>query len=84
MLPRKWVSYKMVYPTLEEVESADRVQLAKWFRFLPSAGHSAIGNSNFAKVFRAEQVIMQRIIERFDDEGGMDSMISKQIGWERR
>ena len=84
MLPRKWVYYKMVYPTLEEVESADRVQLAKWFRFLPSAGSEHVGSKDFSKLFRDERLIMQRIIERFDEEGGMDSVLSKQIGWERR
>ena len=74
----------MVYPTLEEVESADRVQLAKWFRFLPSAGSEHTGSKDFSKLYKHERLIMHRIIERFDEQGGMDSMISKQIGWERR
>lgn len=28
----------MNYPTMQEVEAADKVQLAKWHRFLPSPG----------------------------------------------
>lgn len=71
----------MNYPTMHQVEAANREQLGSWFRFLPSAGQWAIGNADFAKVFRAEQAIMQRIIERFDEEGGMDSVLSKLIGW---
>ena len=69
---------------MEDVESADRVQLAKWFRFLPSAGSEHVGSKNFSELFKHERLIMQRIIERFDEEGGMDSMLSKRIGWERR
>ena len=42
------------FPTLEEVENADKEQLARWYRFLPS-GETA-----------ADQKIMKRIAQRFD------------------
>ena len=56
------------FPTLEEVEKADREQLARWYRFLPS-GETA-----------SEQKIMKRIAERFEKLGGMTAELSKKIG----
>ncbi len=58
----------MQYPTPQQVETADRLQLARWYRFLPSP--------------QAEELeILNRIIERFKEAGGMDPGISKTIGW---
>ena len=73
----------MTYPTLAQVENADREQLARWYRFLPSAGHSAIDcdRQEFRKRMHSEQVIMDRICKRFKDMGGMTPEISKRIGW---
>jgi hypothetical protein len=56
------------FPTIEEVERADKEQLALWYRFLPS-GETA-----------AEQKIMKRIAERFEKLGGMTAELSKKIG----
>jgi hypothetical protein len=56
------------FPTIEEVEEADKEQLARWYRFLPS-GETA-----------AEQKIMKQIAERFEKVGGMTPEISKKIG----
>jgi len=56
------------FPTIEEVEAADKEQLARWYRFLPS-GETA-----------AEQKIMKRIAERFEKVGGMNPELSKKIG----
>jgi hypothetical protein len=56
------------FPTLEEVEKADKEQLARWYRFLPS-GDTA-----------ADQKIVRRIAERFDRLGGMTPQLSKKIG----
>ncbi len=59
----------MKYPTIDEVNKADRVQLAKWTRFLPSPEtHDEIE-------------IINRIGERFKQLGGMTPIISKKIGW---
>jgi len=71
----------MKYPTLEEVHGASRVQLGKWFRFLPSPGCDWAGFESFRKMYKRETKIMQLIIQRFDDAGGMDSALSKYIGW---
>ena len=56
------------FPAIQEVEKADKVQLARWYRFLPS-GETA-----------AEQEIMKRIAERFEKLGGMTAELSKKIG----
>jgi hypothetical protein len=56
------------FPTIKEVEKADKKQLARWYRFLPS-GETA-----------ADQEIMKRIAERFDKLGGMTPELSKRIG----
>lgn len=56
-------------PTMEEVEKADREQICKWWRFLPSPETDA------------EVKIMNRISERFDELGGFTPEISKRIGW---
>jgi hypothetical protein len=72
----------MKYPTMEEVEQASHVQLAKWYRFLPSPGSIAVGNSNFEEILSAECKIADRIAERFRSFGGMNASISKEIGWQ--
>jgi hypothetical protein len=56
------------FPTIDEVERADKEQLARWYRFLPS-GETA-----------ADQKIMKRIAERFEILGGMNPELSKKIG----
>jgi hypothetical protein len=62
----------MGYPTLEDVEAASRVQLARWWRFLRSAHADN----------EQEQAVQKRYQERFDELGGMTPEISKQIGWD--
>ena len=56
------------FPTVEEVEKADKEQLARWYRFLPSGETTS------------DQKIMKLIAERFDKLGGMTPEISKKIG----
>jgi hypothetical protein len=56
------------FPAIEKVERADKEQLARWYRFLPS-GETA-----------ADQKIMRRIAERFEKLGGMTAELSKKIG----
>ena len=77
----------MNYPTMEEVEKADRIQLCRWHRFLPSPGRSAIdhhtlGINIFQKVMDREKVILDRIEECLKGFGGFTPEISKLIGWE--
>lgn len=78
----------MTYPTLEEVEKADRFQICYWWRFLPSPGASALdcsfnsGNSEyFEQVLEKETEIMNKIAARFKELGGFTPEISKRIGW---
>jgi hypothetical protein len=56
------------FPTMAQVEAADREQLGRWYRFLPS------GET------REQQKIMDRIAERFKKLGGMTPELSKKIG----
>ena len=74
----------MIYPTLIEVEKANQIQLARWYRFLNSPGWSATGldSDSFEHAMRQEKEIMDRIIVRFTEMGGFNSSISKHIGWE--
>ena len=60
------------WPTLAEVEKADRVQLARWFRFLPAS------ESN------DQTAVVSLMFQRFGDMGGMTPEISKEIGWGKK
>jgi hypothetical protein len=57
------------FPTLTQVETASREQLAKWYRFLPS------GDT------QEQQSIQDRIAARFKELGGMNPELSKKIGF---
>ena len=59
----------MHYPTLQQVETATRLQICKWMRFLKVTGNPK------------EQEVMLRLCERCQELGGFTPEISKQIGW---
>lgn len=60
---------KMKYPTQEKIYLADRIQICKWHRFLPSPSSE-------------RQAELLSIIEyRYKELGGMTSEISKLIGF---
>jgi len=61
----------MNFPSLSEVDQADRVQICRWYRFLPSG------------MTEEEQKIQDRIYERFRELGGFTPEISKLIGWSK-
>jgi hypothetical protein len=72
------------YPsTMGEIEKADRLQLGRWYRFLPSPGLGAIGKNmeEYKIIADEEKDKLTHIIERFEFLGGWDSMLSKEIGW---
>ncbi len=73
----------MYYPTIEEVDSASRYQICKWWRFLPSPGSGSINKSRaeFDIALVSEAIIMNRIAERFKELGGFTPEISKSMGW---
>ena len=56
------------FPTIQEVEKANKEQLARWYRFLPSGETPA------------DQKIMKRIAERFEKLGGVTAELHKKIG----
>lgn len=68
---------------MEEVEAADKLQLGKWWRFLPSPGTEAIDLSHeqFEELCQHEMKINQRIMDRFKEVGGWESATSKAVGW---
>jgi len=72
-----------MYPTLERVDEATHLELCRWWRFLDSPGMSAIGCNNYCGVKREETEVMNRIGERIKELGGFNSVISKQIGWQK-
>lgn len=71
----------MTYPTMTQVEEADYIQLAKWYRFLPSPGHASCSRETFVVDLEEEKKILDRIIDRFNEMGGMTPELSKLIGW---
>lgn len=73
----------MKYPTRDEVLKASHVQLARWYRFLPSPGMSAVGEKRgrFEEVMSQESEIQGLIKDQLDFHGGMTPAVSKAIGW---
>lgn len=67
-----------MYPSLNQVQAASQLQLAKWMRFLPSPGLQAAGNPDFEDVFNKENEVMTRITARFE---GWTPALSKAVGW---
>lgn len=77
----------MKYPTLETVRTADREQLARWHRFLPSPGLSAMEDdsdpdesADFDAIEEQELAVMAEICARFEELGGWSPELSKSIG----
>jgi hypothetical protein len=59
---------RLDFPSMEQVEKANREQLARWYRFLPS------GDTD------EQNEIFERINKRFKKLGGMTPELSKRIG----
>ena len=59
----------MAYPTLKQVEAADRFIICGWHRFLGSPANDE------------QKKILDRICERYGELGGMTPEISKRLGW---
>ena len=55
------------FPTLEQVNKADKEQLAKWYRFL--LGTTA-----------EERKTLRRVAQRLKELGGMSPELSQKIG----
>ncbi len=73
----------MKYPTIEEIENADRITISRWYRYLPSPGVNHIQGDNFMDHCHEEALLMDKINERFEEFGGMTPEISKIIGWRK-
>jgi len=61
--------YRPDFPILQEVEKADREQLARWYSHLP-AGETA-----------EQKKVMDRINERIKKLGGMTPALEKKVGF---
>lgn len=59
----------MKYPTKEEIEKANHLQICRWYRFLPISETTE------------ENELTNYIINKFYEGGGMTPEISKEIGW---
>lgn len=73
----------MKYPSRENVLLADRVQIARWWRFLPSPGVNYLGQEDFLEMAQYEAETMNIINARFEEFGGMNHELSKVIGWKK-
>ena len=71
----------MKYPTIEEIDAADREQICRWLLLLPIPGAYEIGKPTFYETLKHEEALMDRISERFKMLGGFTPQISKKIGW---
>lgn len=73
----------MRYPIKEQVDNADRVQLLRWTRYLPSPGEAYLDGDKdvFYKKMKEEADIMDHILQRQKDTGGITPEISKIVGW---
>jgi hypothetical protein len=73
------------YPTFAQVETADRVTLGKWLRFLASPGESAYYDDKdtpaIMEAIGNESNILNRIAQRFHELGGWTPEVSKAVGW---
>lgn len=58
----------MDFPTLAEVNQADKMQLARWYRFLECTEEEHIP-------------IINRVVDRFKEAGGWNPALSKAVGW---
>lgn len=58
------------YPKLDDVILADREQVCRWYRFLPSPTNAL------------ECAVMDKVVDRFRKLGGFTPEISKKLGWE--
>jgi len=57
------------YPKLEEVKGMPHVDVAGYYRFLPSPEN------------QEQTDIIDAIVEKLDDLGGITPEVSKRIGW---
>jgi hypothetical protein len=73
----------MRYPSIEEVNNANHMQLGRWLRFLPSPGMNAIDHGmegeELDEHLYFESLVLARIGERFE---GWTPELSKAIGWD--
>jgi len=72
------------YPTPAQVEQATHRELARWYRFLASPGSytdSDIPAVEYTRILQREEAVLNKIILRFKELGGMTPELSKEIGW---
>ncbi|HRF80147.1 MAG TPA: hypothetical protein PL070_08670 [Flavobacteriales bacterium] len=72
---------------MQEVDAAEKVQLARWHRFLPSPGAGPVlvdGSSETGEQWQErvdrEFAVLARITARLTDAGGWDAQLSKEVG----
>lgn len=59
----------MRYPTEQQVKDADRMDVCRWYRFLPIAENET------------EAKIEKLVYDKFKELGGFTPEISKAVGW---
>lgn len=72
------------YPSLPQVEQASHLQICAWYLKLPSPGQEAYDEHRPEPYFNAQvaeqKPVLDAIIKRFNDGGGMTPEISKALG----
>lgn len=71
----------MSYPTMEQVEAMSHYDLARMWRFQGSPGQDAVGQPDFQVKLGEQLKIQKRAMERFEEMGGWNPSLSKQVGW---
>jgi hypothetical protein len=72
------------YPSLEEVAKAGLEQLVRWNRFLPSPGAELLKavNLDSIKEVDRQRKVLESILRRISELGGITPEVSKKVGWE--
>jgi hypothetical protein len=69
----------MRYPSLQEIEKAELLQLARWSRFLPEPGSNHVGSPDHWEMSDLEDRIRQEINKRLYKLGGITVEIEHML-----
>lgn len=69
----------MRYPSPQEIEKAELLQLARWSRFLPEPGSEHVGSPDHWEMSDFEDRLRQHINKRLYELGGITSEIEHKL-----
>lgn len=68
----------MNYPTIDQIKSADRLTICRWWRFLPLNWGLKAADDNLEKALELQDALSKR----YKEVGGFNTEISKKVGWD--